>query len=478
MSINKSIFREYDIRGIFDKELNEQSVKLIGYHLGQKVGGSKIVAIGYDARSHSPILRDYLTSGLNAAGCRVLDMGMVATPVNYFANYQPIKNLISAQHSALSTQQLEASVDASIMITGSHNPPEYNGFKITIDKTPFFGADIYALGDAILADANREIEENTEKIDIDVKTPYIDFMVEAFSTLKGLNKKIIIDCGNGVAGTVINTIFDRLKFDYKGLYCNPDGTFPNHHPDPSEEKNLADVKAVLEKEGDIAFAYDGDADRIAVLTHRYNIKGDQMALLFALGMENPTVIGEVKCSQVMYDELERRGAKAIMYKTGHSNLKVKMKETNADLACEVSGHIFFKHRYFGYDDAIYATLRILELVAQGIDLDKELDALPQVFSTEEIKVKTTEEEKFAIIDKVKELLKAPPADFPAIKNIIDVDGVRINFEKGWGLVRASNTTPVLVTRFESTDAALAKTYEDAVNTLIQTAQQEVYKENM
>ena len=468
MSINKSIFREYDIRGIFNKELNEQSVKLIGYHLGQKVGGGKIVAIGYDARSHSPILRDYLTSGLNAAGCTVLDMGMVATPANYFANYQPLPTLTNNQ---LPITNNEQTIDASIMITGSHNPPQYNGFKITIDKAPFFGSDIYALGDAILADANRQIEDNTEKIDIDVKTPYIDFMVKEFSALKGLDKKIIIDCGNGVAGTVINTIFDRLGFDYKGLYCDPDGTFPNHHPDPSEEKNLADVKAVLEKEGDIAFAYDGDADRIAVLTHRYNIKGDQMALLFALDMENPTVIGEVKCSQVMYDELERRGAKAIMYKTGHSNLKVKMKETGADLACEVSGHIFFKHRYFGYDDAIYATLRMLELVAQGIDLDKELDALPQVFSTEEIKVETTEEEKFAIIDKVKELLETPPADFPAIKSIIDVDGVRINFEKGWGLVRASNTTPVLVTRFESTDAALAKAYEDAVNTLIQTAKQ-------
>jgi len=186
-------------------------------------------------------------------------------------------------------------------------------------------------------------------------------------------------------------------------------------------------------------------------------------------MENPTVIGEVKCSQVMYDELERRGAKAIMYKTGHSNLKVKMKETGADLACEVSGHIFFKHRYFGYDDAIYATLRMLELIQDGIDLDAEIDALPQVFSTEELKVETTEEEKFAIIDKVKELLKNPPSDFPKILNIIDVDGVRINFEKGWGLVRASNTTPVLVTRFESTDAALAKEYEEKVNTLITTA---------
>jgi phosphomannomutase/phosphoglucomutase len=171
----------------------------------------------------------------------------------------------------------------------------------------------------------------------------------------------------------------------------------------------------------------------------------------------------------MYDELERRGAKAIMYKTGHSNLKVKMKETGADLACEVSGHIFFKHRYFGYDDAIYATLRMLELIADGIDIDKEIENLPQVFSTEEIKVETTEEEKFAIIDKVKELLQNPPSNFPAIKNIIDVDGVRINFEKGWGLVRASNTTPVLVTRFESTDEALVKEYEEKINMLIEAA---------
>jgi phosphomannomutase/phosphoglucomutase len=294
-------------------------------------------------------------------------------------------------------------------------------------------------------------------------------MVDQFAHLKNFPKKIVIDGGNGVADTVITDIFDALNFNYTGLYMEPDGTFPNHHPDPSVEENLVDIKAVLEKEGDIAFAYDGDADRIAVLTHKYNIKGDQMALLYSLKMENPTVIGEVKCSQVMYDELEKRGAKAIMYKTGHSNLKVKMKETNADLACEVSGHIFFKNRYFGYDDAIYATLRMLELIHDGIDLDAEIDALPPVFSTEELKVETTEEEKFAIIDKVKELLENPPADFPKIMSIIDVDGVRINFEKGWGLVRASNTTPVLVTRFESTDEAEAKQYEIKVNELIKQA---------
>ena len=455
--MTKTIFREYDIRGIFEKELNEQSVKLIGYFLGKKIkalGG--VVSIGYDARTHSPILRDYLASGLNFAGCKVLDMGMVATPVNYFSNYvQPVN--------------VEEAVVASVMITGSHNPSEYNGFKMTLDKAPFFGEDIYALGDEIIANAEMEIPDNTERIEIASKKQYIDYMVENFSHLKGFDKKIVIDGGNGVVDTVITDIFDALEFNYEGLYMEPDGTFPNHHPDPSVEENLADIKALLEKDGDIAFAYDGDADRIAVLTHKYNIKGDQMALLYSMKMENPTIIGEVKCSQVMYDELERRGAKAIMYKTGHSNLKVKMKETNADLACEVSGHIFFKHRYFGYDDAIYATLRIIELLQDGIDLDAQLDALPQVFSTEEIKVETSEEQKFLIIDKVKELLENPPEEFPKIVDIIDVDGVRINFEKGWGLVRASNTTPVLVTRFESTEESMAKLYEDKVNMLIKNA---------
>jgi len=452
--IQRSIFREYDIRGIFEKELNEQSVKLIGYYLGERIRGNKVVAIGYDARLHSPILRDYLTSGLNAAGCTVLDMGMVATPVNYFCNYNTIDGYTS---------------DASVMITGSHNPSEYNGLKITIDQVPFFGEQIYALREEIIKYQGQKIEDDTNRVKIDAKTPYINYMIKEFSHLKGLDKKIVIDCGNGVADTVITDIFDALELDYRGLYCEPDGRFPNHHPDPSVEKNLKAVKKALKEEGDIAFAYDGDADRIAVLTHTHHIKGDQMALLFAMQMENPTVIGEVKCSQVMYDELKRRGAEAIMHKTGHSNLKVKMKETGADLACEVSGHIFFKHRYFGYDDAIYATLRMLELIFMGIDPDQEIDALPQVFSTEEIKVETTEEEKFLIIDKIKTLLLNPPEDFPVILDIIDVDGVRIHFEHGWGLVRASNTTPVLVTRFESTDKTLVKTYETQVNALIQKA---------
>ena len=455
-----SIYREYDIRGIFEKELNEQSVVRIGFALASKISG-EYVAVGYDARSHSPILFEYLVHGLNAGGKKVLGMGLVPTPVNYFTNYQK-----------WAITDISITPSASIMITGSHNPSEYNGFKITIDKAPFFSDDIYALGHECET-MEFPIKVKRDVTEIDAVSRYINFIVNEFQHLKAMDTNIVYDCGNGVAGVVTEDIFSRLELKTRGIYVEPDGTFPNHHPDPSVEHNLVDVKKLLADGGDIAFAYDGDADRIAVLTHKNNIKGDMMALLYSIKMDKPTVIGEVKCSQVMYDELEKRGCKAIMYKTGHSNLKVKMKETDADLACEVSGHIFFKDRYFGYDDAIYATLRMLELIHDGIDLDEELAKLPQVFSTEEIKVETTEAEKFKIIDKIKELLQNPPASFPIIKNIINVDGVRINFENGWGLVRASNTTPVLVTRFESTIKEKALEYEKAINNLILEAKNSI-----
>ncbi len=474
MIINRSIFREYDIRGIFDKELNETSVKAIGYHLGITIGKNKLVAIGYDARTHSPILRDWLASGLYAAGCVVLDMGMVATPVNYFANYRPLSHFTQEAEKIIDKNGM---IDASIMITGSHNPPEYNGFKITVGRSPFFGEAIYALADRIETEETPKIPDHPPAHTIDVKNAYIAYMTKAFAHLKGMPISITVDCGNGVAGTVLPQIFDALALKWEGLYCEPDGTFPNHHPDPSVEANLTDLKRVLEEKGGIGFAYDGDADRIAVLTRKHNIKGDQLALLYAKKIDNPIVIGEVKCSQTMYDELEKRGAKAVMYKTGHSNLKVKMKELDADLACEVSGHIFFKHRYFGYDDAIYATLRMLELVHEGIDIDAEIDALPSVFTTEEIKIETTEEEKFPLVDKVKALLKNPPDDFPSIVALNEVDGVRITFEKGWALVRASNTTPVIVTRFESVDRDTAYHYQKKVGALITQAQAILRGEN-
>ncbi len=462
----QNIFREYDIRGIYEKELNEQSVKLIGYFLGKEFlkNGAKSVGIGFDAREHSPILRDYLISGLNFAGCEVYDMGLVPTPVNYFANYTPQKPL-NPKSSILNT----IIIDASIMITGSHNPKEYNGFKITLNKLPFFGEQIYALGREIEKNLDMQIPTNTQKVEIDTKNDYIEFMLKEFASLKGVDKKIIADCGNGVAGVVLQDIFSGLELGYTWLYCEPDGTFPNHHPDPSVEENLADLKEALQSSGDLGFAYDGDADRIAVLTKKYNIKGDELALILSKGIENPTVIGEVKCSQVMYDELERRGAKAIMYKTGHSNLKVKMRETNADLACEVSGHIFFKHRYFGYDDAIYATLRVLELVKDGVDLDREIDELPKLFSTDELKVKTTDRQKFELVKEIANILKNPPASFPEIKDIITIDGLRINFTNGWALVRASNTTPILVTRFEADNQGDLELYQDEVQKVIALA---------
>ncbi len=462
--IKKSIFREYDIRGIVGEELNKESVKLIGYFLGKKVyekfKDDSYVAIGYDARTHSPELFSYLASGFNKANCKVLNMKMVATGVNYFSNYQDFE---------IDGQKVQAK--ASVMITGSHNPSQYNGFKITLDKAPFFGEDIYALGDEIIA-SNIQIEDNDKSHEIDVKSLYIDYMVSNFSHLKGMKERFIIDCGNGVADTVLTTILDKLELNYDGLYCEPDGNFPNHHPDPSEEKNLKDIIEALKGNYEYGFAYDGDADRIAFLTKKHNVKGDIMALLFAKTMDNPTVIGEVKCSQIMYDLINKSG-KAVMYKTGHSNLKVKLKELDAQLAAEVSGHIFFNDRYFGFDDAIYATLRLLELIKDGMDIDKEINSLPQVFSTEEIKIETTEDEKFLLIDKLKVLLKNLPQDFPQILDIIDVDGVRIIFKDGWGLIRASNTTPVLVTRFESTNKENVKLYEEKLNSLILRAKDEI-----
>lgn len=450
----KSIFREYDIRGIYEKELNEQIVKKIGYYFAlevkKRVSNAKYISVGYDARTHSPQLSQWLISGINYAGLEVLSMGLVPTPVNYFSNF---------------TEFNSKTTSASIMITGSHNPPEYNGFKITIDKSPFFGNDIYALGDTVLAN-DIVISDNTTSIDINAKEQYIDYLVNEFKDLNLSNHSFIFDCGNGAAGAVLGNILNHLNINSKIMYEEPDGTFPNHHPDPSEVETLEDIKKELSTgKYTLGFAYDGDADRIAVLSQKYNFKGDVLALFFSRFIDNPTVIGEVKCSQIMYDIINTCG-KAIMYKTGHSNLKVKIKETNASFAAEVSGHIFFNDRYFGYDDAIYSTLRALELVSNKFNYDVEYEKLPQLFSTDEININTTEERKFFIIDELKEKLSNPQTDFPTIKDIITVDGVRVVFENGWGLIRASNTTPKLVTRFEAIDEKTALMYQEKLLELI------------
>ncbi len=452
----RSIFREYDIRGIVQKELSEELVKKIGYFLAKKVDGD-YVAVGYDARLSSPILFEWLASGINHAGKKVLGMGMVPTGVNYFSNFVTFK-----------VDGKEILPAASVMITGSHNPPQYNGFKITVDKAPFFGEQIYELGEEVLQ-SDITIPNNPAFIPIPAKERYIEYMLDEFAHLQGLEQPIVADCGNGVAGIVLEPIMGGLGLRYRGLYCEPDGRFPNHHPDPSVEENLRDLKAAL-KEGDLGFAYDGDGDRLAVLTQKRNIKGDELAILLARHMENPMVIGEVKCSQVMYDEINKIG-QAIMYKTGHSNLKQKIAQTNAHMAAEVSGHLFFNDRYFGFDDAIYATFRVLELVA-NVDMETELEALPKVYNTPELKVPTTEEKKFIIIEELKKRLQ-DTNDLPPIQKIIDIDGVRIEFEEGWALVRASNTTPVLVTRFEAKTPELAKEYQEAVMGLLRKIMEKI-----
>jgi len=452
----KHIFREYDIRGIFEKDLNEDIVKKIGYFLGKKIDG-EYVFVSYDARTHSPILHNWLVSGLNKAGKKVISGGLLPTGANYFANFR--KLCLDGVG--------RVNIGGSIQITGSHNPPEYNGFKITIDKKPFYGKDIYALGDEILS-SNIKIEDNEEIIEYDLKKDYVDFISNQFSHLRGLELNVVFDCGNGVAGVVLRDILEKIGIEnYEILFEKPDGTFPNHHPDPTEEENLTWVKEAL-KNRDYAFAYDGDADRIAFLDKKYNYKGDILAYFFAKNMKNPCVISEVKATQVMYDEINKFG-RAIMYKTGHSNLKTLLKKENCDLAAEVSGHIFFNDRYFGIDDAIYVTFRIIELIKNGFDFAEEFEKLPKVYNTDEIKINTTEEKKFKIIEDLKKYLLENKETLN-IREIIDVDGVRVVFEDGWGLVRASNTTPILVTRFEAKSEKelkkIQQIFEEILNKII------------
>ena len=456
--ISKTIFRQYDIRGIINEDLNSLNSKLIGYFLGltikEKIENSPYIIVGYDIRTHSNMLFEALISGLNQSGCKVLNIGLVATGVNYFAAYQEYK---------INNQTIKP--NASVMITGSHNAKKYNGFKITINNEPFFGDELLALYYKILKNINIKINDNFNFIEIDAKSLYVDYMINQFSHLKNFKTSFAVDCGNGVANTVLCEILDKLNLNYQGLHLTPDGEFPNHHPDPTNEKNLVDLKTLLKDDCNLGFAYDGDADRIAVLTQNYNIKGDMLALLFSKTMKNPVIIGEVTYSQNIFDELNHK-TKTIMDKTGYSNLRLKLKELNADLAAEVSGHIFFNDRYYGFDDAIYATFRVIELLYKGIDLDSELDKLPKVYTSENIEIEVTEKNKFLIIKKIEEKLNQIQRGFPIIKDILKIDGLRINFEYGWALIRASNTNALIMTKYEATSYATAMSYKKAVENII------------
>lgn len=476
-----SIFREYDIRGIFGEDLNKNVVVKIGTELGREIiaRGGRSVGIGYDARKHSPILFKWLCEGLDSAHAEssennaltIYDLGMIPTPCAYFSLY------------------MDNGVDSSIMITGSHNPPQYNGFKITILKKPFYGDDIRKLGEKILLDStNAESSAFTPKVqNLDALNEYINFLTSHFKNLKNFPHKVAFDCGNGVAGIALKSVLSNLNIPHLPLFFEPNGDFPNHHPDPSEDKNLIDLRnAMKANDIKIGIAFDGDADRIGLLTQNYHFKGDELAILFAKQIAKdgtkPVVIGEVKCSVVMYSEINKIGS-AIMYKTGHSNLKVKLSETNAHLAAEMSGHIFFNDRYFGYDDAIYASLRALELFLDSSveGVENAIKSLPQMFSTSEEKIDSSEDKKFEIIKKLAKKLNEirqnqnvsdsqktaqntqdsqnATQDFPKITDIIEIDGIRVVFENGWGLIRASNTTPVLVTRFEAINIDCAELYK-------------------
>jgi len=456
--ISKTIFRQYDIRGIVNEDLTYENAKLIGYYLGchikEKTPSIPYIVVGYDVRTHSQMLFNGLISGINLSGCKVLNIGLVATGVNYFASFQEF---------LINNEKIKP--NASIMITGSHNAKKYNGFKITINNEPFFGDELLALYERIAKNPNIQIPDNFDFIELDAKNLYIDFMVKQFSHLKDFKIPFIIDCGNGVANTVLCNILDKLNLNYKGIHLTPDGEFPNHHPDPTNEKNLEDLKALLIDDYNLGFAYDGDADRIAVLTQKYNIKGDMLALLFSKTMKNPVIIGEVTYSQNIFEELNHE-AKTIMNKTGYSNLRLKLKELNADLAAEVSGHIFFNDRYYGYDDAIYATFRVIELLYEGINLDVELDKLPKVYTSSNIEINVNEKDKFLIIKKIDEKLKTIQRGFPIIKDIVKIDGLRINFEYGFALIRASNTNSVIVTKYEATSYATAVSYKVAVENIL------------
>lgn len=453
MKVNPLMFREYDIRGKVDDDLTVEVAEAIGKAYGTMVkrnGGKKVVS-GRDGRLSGPKLHEALIKGILSTGVSVIDIGVTPTPVMYFSLFN-----------------LEG-VDGGIQVTGSHNPPEFNGFKICVGKETIYGPKIQELRRLIEAEDFETGQGQRETSDI--LPVYLKYLRENIKITRPL--KVALDCGNGVTALTAPEAFSAQGCQVISLYCEVDGTFPNHFPDPVVEKNIADLRRkVVEEKADFGVGYDGDGDRIGVVDDQGNILwGDQLMILFAREIlkQHPgaTIIGEVKCSQVMYDEIKRLGGRPIMWKTGHSLIKNKMKEEAALLAGEMSGHIFFADRYFGFDDAVYASLRLAEIVAQSeTPLSEMLKDLPKMVSTPEIRVECPDEKKFEIVSRLTERLKKEGYQ------VIDIDGARVIFEDGWGLVRASNTQPVLVLRFEAKDETRLK----EIRSLIEGKLEEVKKE--
>ena len=444
--LKPTIFREYDIRGIAETELPDADI----FELGQAVGtyvqrhGGRSLNLGRDCRLSSDRLRNALLGGLKASGCHVTDIGVVPTPVLYYSVFH-----------------LEA--DGAVMITGSHNPSEYNGFKVVSGPATIHGEQIQELLEMI---RKRDfLSGSGSEKSADVVTPYVEEVSAQFHFDRRV--KVVFDAGNGTAGPVIARIAEKLNIESTGLFFDMDGRFPNHHPDPTVPANLEHLmKAVKEKGAELGIAFDGDSDRIgAVDEHGEPVYGDQLMLIYAREIlsrrPGATFIGEVKCSQTLYDGIAKLGGNGIMWKTGHSLIKAKMKEEGAALAGEMSGHMFFADRYYGFDDALYASCRLLEIVANsGQPLSAQLADVPKTVTTPEIRVDCPDEAKFGVVARV-------AAHFRKLYPVIEVDGVRVLFPGGWGLVRASNTQPVLVLRFEATSPDLLDRYRNEVETAVE-----------
>lgn len=452
--MNQNIFREYDIRGIVGEQLTDETVEKIGLALGTffNRNGAKRIAIGYDARESGTRFRDLLVKGFNATGCDAVLVGRVPTPVLY--------------HTVFTKD-----VDGGVMITGSHNPPDHNGFKICLGKQTLFGSQIQEIKEIALSGEFAKGEGTVEEIEVlaDYETD-----IKSKVNLGERRLKVVVDGGNGMGGVTGVPVYESLGFDLVKLFTEPDSNFPNHHPDPTVTENLQDcIAAVKETNADLGIAFDGDGDRIGVVDETGRIIwGDELMVLLSREIlkENAgaTIIAEVKCSQNLFDDIAAHGGNPIMWKAGHSIIKAKMKETHAALAGEMSGHIFFADKFYGFDDATYAGARVLEILSKtDKTLSELLSDLPETFSTPELRVDCADERKFDVVARIAE-------EFAKTNEVITIDGARILFENGWGLVRASNTQAILVLRFEAdSDENLAKIreiVENRVNKLIENAE--------
>lgn len=433
MNFNKYILREYDIRGVVDKDLTEEVVYDLGRAFGTYLRESDIreAVVGGDCRLSSPSFRKAVGQGLAKAGINVLDIGTVPTPLLYFSLFH-------------------FGIDGGVMVTGSHNPPDYNGFKLCSGKQAIFGGEIVKVGKIL--ESGRFTEGVGRISSGDAIKPYQEFMLKDIKP--GARKlRVCLDAGNGTGGVPSLPILERLGMEVVPLFCEMDGRFPNHHPDPTVMKNLDSLIAEVKRtKADIGIAYDGDADRIGVVDEQGSvIFGDRLLIILARDIlrEAPgaAIVSEVKCSSLLFEEIERLGGRGIMWKVGHSLIKAKMIEEGALLGGEMSGHVFYRHRYFGFDDAIYTSLRLIEILSRtDAPLSSLLDGVPKMSSTPEIRIDCEDRIKFEVVKKAVE-------EFRKTREVIDIDGARVIFDGGWGLVRASNTQPVLVFRFEAVDDA-------------------------